>query len=146
MKLRKLFALLFIILALVLGVLFFLEIDFPIDLQGYFDSEYYGQFGPLAICIELLIAGFYLFVKHTKANFALALFGFTAILDPIFNLVGLFTSLVPVYAMILFVVAALVSLWLAFTNTFQLGRISFIGALLSFAMGTAIELFFNYLV
>ena len=146
MKLRKLFALLFIILALVLGVLFFLEIDFPVDLQGYFDSEYYSQFGPLAICIELLIAGFYLFVKHTKANFALALFGFTAILDPIFNLVGLFTSLVPVYAMILFVVAALVSLWLAFTNTFQLGRISFLGALLSFAIGTAIELFFNYLV
>ena len=146
MSIRKLIATLFISLAGTMGVLFFLEIDFPVDLQGYFDSEYYSQFGPLAICIELLIAGFYLFVKHTKANFALALFGFTAILDPIFNLVGLFTSLVPVYAMILFVVAALVSLWLAFTNTFQLGRISFLGALLSFAIGTAIELFFNYLV
>jgi hypothetical protein len=142
---RKIIASVFIILALVLGGIFFLQIAFPNELQGYFKSEYYSQFGPLAICIELLVAGMYLFIKHPKANFALALIGFTAILDPIFNLVGLFTSLVPIYAMILLVAAALVSLWLAFTNTFNLGRISFIGALASFAMGTAIELFFNYI-
>lgn len=128
-----------------LGVIFFLDISFPMELTGYFKSEYYSQFGPLAICIELFIAGIYLFIKHPKANFALALFGFTAILDPIFNLVGLFTSLVPLYAMILLVATALVSLWLAFTNAFQLGRISIIGALASLAMGTAIELFFNYI-
>ena len=142
---RKITASIFVALALVLGIIFFLEIRFPTELTGYFKSGYYGQFGPLAISIEFLIAGVYLFFNHPKANFALALFGFTAILDPIFNLVGLFTSLVPIYAMILLVVAALVSLWLAFTNTFNLGRISFLGALISFLLGTAIELFFNYI-
>ena len=142
---RKIIAVIFILMALVLGTLFYLKINFPKEIGGYFNSEYYGQFGPLAISIELLIAGVYLFIKHPKANFTLALFGFTAILDPLFNLAGLFTSLVPVYAMILFVAAALLSLWLAFTNTFNLGRISFLSAFFSFLLGTAVELFFNYL-
>ncbi len=146
MRIRNLIAFLFIVIAVVLGTLFFLKINFPKGLEGYFKPDYYNQFGPLAICIELLIAGIYLFKKHSKTNFALALFGFTAILDPVFNLTGLFTSLVPTYATILFVVMALVALWLSFSNTFQMGRISLRAALLSFAMGTAIELFFNYLV
>jgi len=72
------------------------------------------------------------------------LFAFTALLDPILNLVGLFTSSLPVYAIILFLGSAIVSLWLAFTNAFNLGRISFAGALGSFLPGNAIELFFNY--
>jgi hypothetical protein len=143
MKNRKIFAIILIIVAFVFGVKFFLEVEFPIGLEAYFKREYYGQFGPLAICIELLIAGIYLFVKHSKTNFTLALFGFTAILDPIFNLIGLFSSMVPLYATIIFVCCALLSLWLAFTDTFKLGRISFIGALISFILSNAVELFFN---
>jgi hypothetical protein len=46
--------------------------------------------------------------------------------------------------MILFVCCALVSLWLAFSNAFNLGRITFIAAFGSFILGTAVELFFNY--
>lgn len=143
MKTRKILAIIFIIIAFAFGVKFFLEIEFPIGLEDYFKKEYYGQFGPLAISIELLIAGVYLFVKHSKTNFTLALFGFTAILDPIFNLIGLFSSMVPLYTTIIFVCCALLSLWLAFTDTFKLGRISFIGALISFIVGNAVELFFN---
>lgn len=143
MKNRKIFAIIFIIIAFAFGVNFYLEIEFPIGLEAYFKKEYYGQFGPLAICIELLIAGIYLFVKHSKTNFTLALFGFTAILDPIFNLIGLFSSMVPLYTTIIFVCCALLSLWLAFTDSFKLGRISFIGALISFILGNAVELFFN---
>ena len=144
-KRRKLIALIFIALALVLGTVFYLDLDFPSDLGGYFKKEYYGQFGPLAIAIELLIAGFHLFAHHKKANFTLALFGFTALLDPFFNLVDLFSSQVPTYATVLFALCALVSLWLAFTNAFKLGRISLGSALWSFFLGNVIELFFNYL-
>ena len=143
MRKRKLIAALFIGIALVLGTLFYRAINFPILLEGYFKPSFYNQFGPLAISIELLIASYYLFIKHSKANFALAVFAFTALLDPIFNLTGLFSSLVPVYATILFVLCALVALWLAFTNTFALGRISFLAAFGSFVLGTLIELFFN---
>lgn len=143
MKNRKILSISFIIIALIFGTIFFLDIKFPIGLEDYFTKDYYMQFGPLAISIELLIAGIYLFMKHTKANFTLALFGFTALLDPIFNLIGLFSSLVPLYATIIFIPCALVSLWLAFTDSFRLGRISFIWAFASFILGNAIELFFN---
>ncbi len=160
---RKIIATVFIILALVLGAIFFSQteffsglkdyfkaedynqIDFPTGLKAYFKAEYYTQFGPFAISVELLIAGIYLFNKHPKTNFTLALFGFTALLDLFFNAIGLFTSSVPTYAMFLFVSCALLALWLAFSNTFKLGRISFIGAFVSFILGNAIEFFFNYL-
>lgn len=145
MKNRKIIALVFIILALVLGTIFFTKIEFPTGLEAYFKKEYYSQFGALAISIELLIAGFYLLKKHPKANFTLALFGFTALLDPIFNATGLFTSSVPTYAMILFASCALIALWLAFSNTFKLKRMSFIAVVASFILGGAVELFFNYL-
>jgi len=127
-----------------LGIIFFYKISFPNGLEGYFKGEYYNQLGPLAISIELLIAGIYLFIKHSKANFTLALYGFTALLDPIFNLTGLFTSLVPLYATILFIFCAVIALWLAFSNTFKMGRVSLFGALSSFILGNAVELFFNY--
>ena len=142
---RKMIALIFVAIATVMGAIFFLDIEFPIGLESYFQKDYYNQFGPLAICIELLVAGIYLFQGGEKANFTLALFGFTALLDPIFDLTGIFTSAVPLYATVLFTICAVIALWLAFTNTFNLGRISFVGAFGSFLLGAAVELFFNAL-
>ncbi len=144
MKKRKLISILFISLSLLLGIIFFLDIDYPEDVKGYFKKTYYGQFGPLAICVELFIAAYYLLAGHKKSNFALALFAFTALLDILFNLTGLFISGVPVYAMVLFFVCAIVSLWIAFSNAFNLGRITLVGAITSFVLGNAIEFYFNY--
>ena len=145
MKNRNIIASGFIVIALALGTIFLSEIVFPVGLEDYLKKDYYNQFGPLAIGIELLIAGIYLFLGHSKANFTLALFAFTALLDPFFNMVGLFTSLVPLSAMGLFFCCALLALWLAFSNAFGLGRISFLGAFGSFILGVVIELFFNAL-
>ena len=94
--------------------------------------------------MELFIAAYYLLAGHKKSNFALALFAFTALLDILFNLTGLFISGVPVYAMVLFFVCAIVSLWIAFSNAFNLGRITLVGAITSFVLGNAIEFYFNY--
>ena len=116
MKNRNIVASVFIVVALVLGAIFLSEIVFPVGLEDYFKKDYYNQFGPLAISIELLIAGIYLYIGHRKANFTLALFAFTALLDPFFNIVGLFTSSVPLYATVLFLCCALLALWLAFSN------------------------------
>lgn len=143
MKSIKIIASIFIILALGYGVVSFLKIEFPVGLETYFTKEYYSQFGRIAICVELLIAGLYLFNRNTKTNFALALFGFTVLLDIIFHLLGLFSSLLPIYATVPFLGCAILSLWLAFTDTFKLGRISIIGVLISFVLGNAVELFFN---
>ena len=145
MKARRIIAILFIVIALILGVFFYSKIVFPTEIQAYFRVGTYDQFGPLAISIELLVAGYYLLIDSKKTNFALALYAFTALLDPFFNLTGIFTSLVPTYATILFVVCAIVSLWIAFSNAFGTGRISFVNAFGSFVLGAAIELFFNYL-
>jgi len=145
MKKRKFLASAFIVIALVLGALFYSEIVFPVGIEGYFKTEYYSQFGPLAICVELLIAGIYLFTAHPKTNFTMALFAFTVILDLFFNTIGLITTLVPIYALVIFLCCAVFALWLAFSNAFSLGRISLVGAIGSFILGNAVELFFNYL-
>ena len=140
MKLQKIPATTFILIALWLGFDFYED---PVGLGGYFEKDYFNQFGPLAICVELLVAGIHLFRNHSKANFTLALFGFTALLDPVFNALGLFTTNVPVYGTMLFIFCAIPALWIAFTNTFDLGRISWPKAAGSFALGVVVELFFN---
>ena len=143
MKSIKIIALVFIVLALAFGVISFFKIEFPAGLEPYFTKAYYNQFGPLALCVELLTAGIYLFNRNTKTNFALALFGFTVLLHISFNLLGLFSSLLPMYATVPFLGCALLSLWLAFTDTFKLGQISTTGVLAIFVLGNVVELFFN---
>ena len=144
MESRKILAGLFILTALVLGFIFYSQLEVSKDLGLYFQKETYNQFGPIAICVEMLVAGIYLFSKHKAANFALALFAFTALLDPVFNCIGLFDTNVPVYGTVIFILLALPALWIAFTNTYGLGKISWIKAVLSFVLGVLIELFFNY--
>ncbi len=145
MKKRKTISLLLLIIGLALSVAFISKIEFPQGLEAYFRREYYNQFGPLAISVELLIASYYLFIGHKKTNFTLALFGFTALLDPLFNQIGLFNSIVPLYGTIILSICALLCLWLAFSNTFKLKRLSRLAAIFSVVLGVFIELFFNYL-
>ena len=144
MKKRKIISLLLLIIGIALSVAFILRIEFPQGFEAYFKREYYNQFGPLAISVELLIASYYLFIGYEKTNFALALFGFTALLDPIFNQIGLFNSIVPLYGTILLSICALLCLWLGFANTFNLKRLSRLEALISVILGVIVELFFNY--
>ena len=145
MKKRKIISLLLLIIGIALSVVFILKIEFPQGFEAYFKREYYNQFGPLAISVELLFASYYLFIGHKKTNFTLALFGFTALLDPLFNQIGLFNSLVPLYGTIILSICALLCLWLAFANTFKLKRLSHLAAILSVVLGVFVELFFNYL-
>ena len=145
MKKRTTIALLLLIIGIGLSIAFIMKIEFPQGFEAYFKKEYYSQFGPLAISVELLIASYYLFIGHKKTNFTLALFGFTALLDPFFNLIGLFNSIMSLYGTIILSICALLCLWLAFTNTYQLKRLSNLGAFLGIVLGVIVELFFNYL-
>lgn len=145
MKARVTISLGFVLIGLAFSLLFFAQIEMPTDLRMYFRTGTYDRFGPLAISIEMLVAGCYLLFAQSKANFALAIFAFTALLDPIFNLTGIFTSLVPTYATLLFIFCALISLWISFTDTFNTGRLTLFSAVVSFLFSTAIELFVNAL-
>ncbi len=140
---RKVIATIFIAIALGLGGVFFAAITYPVGLADYFQPAYYTQFGPLAICVELLLAGGYLFGGHRKANFTLALFGFTVLAEVFFNLIGLFPPTIPLYARLILLACSAVSLRLAFTNAYRLGRISALGAVGSFILGNIVEFFFN---
>ncbi len=144
MKKRNSTAIILLIVAVALSIAFLLRIDFPQGFEAYFKREYYNQFGPLAISIELLIASYYLLKGHQKTNFALALFGFTALLDPIFDKIGLFDSIVPFYGTVILLICGLYCLWLAFKNTFKLKRLSRLAAIASVVLGVFVELFFNY--
>jgi hypothetical protein len=144
MKKRKVISLLLLIVGVSLSIAFLLRIEFPQGFEAYFKREYYNQFGPLAISVELLIAGYYLLIGHKKTNFALALFGFTALLDPLFNQIGLFESIVPLYGTIILATCGLFCLWLAFANPFELKRLSRLVAISSLVLGIFVELFFNY--
>ena len=109
MKKRKIISLLLLIISVALSVAFILKIEFPQGFEAYFKREYYNQFGPLVISVELVIASCYLFIGHKKTNFTLALFGFTALLDALFNQIGLFNSIVPLYGTIILSICALLS-------------------------------------
>ena len=95
------------------------------------------------IYVELFIAGIQLMIGHSKANFTLALFAFTALLDPIFKIFGLFTNTIPLYALICLSVCAAIALWMALSNKFGLKKISYPALLGSFIFGLLIDLFFN---
>lgn len=125
-------------------MVFIWNIEFPQGFETYFKREYYSQFGPLAISIELFIAGYYLFKERKKTNFTLALFGFTALFDAVFNLIGLFDSAIPLYGTIIFSICALLCLWLAFSNTFKLSGLTILKATVSIILGVMTVLFFNY--
>jgi hypothetical protein len=145
MKKRNIISALLLIVGISLSVDFLLQIEFPQGFEAYFKRAYYNQFGPLVISVELIIASCYLLIGHDKTNFALALFGFTALLDPLFNQLGVFNSIVPLYGTIILSICALICLWLAFANPFKLKRLSNLAAILGVVFGVFVELFFNYL-
>jgi hypothetical protein len=144
MNKRQAIAITFIIISVFLGTVFFTDIHQPENPGGYFEISYYQQFGPLAICVALFIAGINLFAGQKKSNFSLAVFAFTVLLDIIFHFSGFFASAVPLYAMIIFFVCALIALWISFSNAFNLGKITWRGAIGSIVLSMLIEFYFYY--
>ena len=134
----------YILVGLTLCIIFYPKINYR-DFEAYFQIGFYRQFGQIVIAVELIIAGIHLILKHKKTNFTMALFGFTAVLDPIFNYFGLLSSNVPLYGTILFLIFAVISFWIAFSDAFDSGKISIFNVVLSLILGVVIELFFNSL-
>ena len=143
---RRLLSIAYILVGLTLGAIMYLNIDFTNGLVSYFKIGFYRQFGGIAIAVELIIAGIHLLVSHKKTNFVMALFGFTAVLDPIFSFLGILSSNVPVYGTIIFLCFAVISFRIAFSNEFDTEKISRVSVVISLILGVIIELFFNYYI
>lgn len=144
MEKRKIIASLLLSIGVLLSIAFLLQIDFPPGFGAYFKRDYYNQFGTLIISIELVIGGIYLFNEHIKTNFTLSLFGFTALLDILFNQIGLFDNSMPLYATLIFSICGILCLWLAFTNSFKLRSLTTLKTIASIILSVITELFFNY--
>lgn len=141
---RKIMALILSLIGVLLSIAFFVKIEFPQGFENYFKREYYNQFGPIVISMELLTANYYLFIGHKNTNFALAVFGCTALLDTLFNQIGLLNSNMPLYGTIIFSICALLCLCIVFLNSFKLSRMSILSTIVSVVLSVLIELFFNY--
>lgn len=140
MKNNKIVGIVFSIVAIVFSIVFIQQIDFSIQLESYFKVRYYTQFTPVLISAILLYGGVFLIKRKPKTNFILALFGHEVLEEILFNWIGLTTSNLPIYAMVVFFGIALVSLWIAYSNAFSLKALTFKEVVYSFILGAIISL------
>jgi hypothetical protein len=143
---------------LVLTVYFAAQVNFSIRLESWLSQEYWVQFMPLVSGILLLIAGILSIFERPNANFTLVLFGHTISEEIIFGWLGLtnfsaslFSSIglkninFPDYAIFWFFGLSLISLFIAYTNTLNLRRISLKEGLVAAVIGVVVSFLPNFL-
>lgn len=92
----------FSIIVLVTNGIFIAQTDFSIQLQSYFSLEYCMQFVPLIISLLLLFGGVFLFVNRPNANSTLALFGYAALEEMLFSWLGITSTYLSTYSIVIF--------------------------------------------
>jgi hypothetical protein len=149
---RKIIGITFSIIAVIFSIIFILNSNLSIDFKEYFDFSfksyfslaYLRQITPLIICLILLYGGILLTIKPSKSNPILALFGFTVIEEVVFSWFDVFTIDFPVYVVAVFFCCALLSLWIAYSNTINLKHLSLKEGFSSLTLGTLINVFSYY--
>ncbi|GJM35938.1 MAG: hypothetical protein DHS20C18_49390 [Saprospiraceae bacterium] len=145
MEKRKIIGAGFSIIALVTIGIFIAQTDFSIQLQSYFSLEYCMQFVPLIISLLLLFGGVFLFINRPNANFALALFGYAALEEILFDWLGVASTYLSTYSIVLFFCCAIAALWIAHSNSFNLKRLSYRELIFSVVFGAVESLLPNFL-
>ena len=145
MEKRKIIGAGFSIIALVTIGIFIAQTDFSIQLQSYFSLEYCMQFVPLIISLLLLFGGVFLFINRPNANFALALFGYAALEEILFDWFGVTSTYLSTYSIVLFFCCAIAALWIAHSNSFNLKRLSYRELIISVVFGAVESLLPNFL-
>ncbi len=145
MKMRKIIGTGFSTIALVTIGIFIAQTDFSIQLQSYLSLEYWKQFIPLVISLLLLFGGISLFVNRPNTNFALALFGYAALEEILFSWVGITSTYLTTYSIVLFFCCAIAALWIAHSNSFNLKRLSYTELIISLVFGAVESLLLNFL-
>lgn len=107
----------------------------------YFKPQYYLKFSLLIISVMLLNASFLLFKSAKGANLSLAIFGYTVLEEIMFDLLGLTTVNMPLFAYVVLFVCAVPSVWVAHSNTFKTEKLSIKGLIISLVIGALESLF-----
>lgn len=152
MAARKIIGITFLIIAVLFSVIFVIQSNLSIDFKDYFDLslksyfslEYLRQITPLVICLILLYGGILLIVKPTKSNPVLAIFGFTVLEEIVLDWLDIITINFPAYVIVVFFCCALLALWIAYSNTINLKRLSFKEGVSGLILGTLINAFSYY--
>ncbi len=132
---RKTTSVLLGIVSVSLIVYFFMITELRVELSTYFKSEYYLKFSLLIISAMLLNATLLLFRGAKGANLALAIFGYTVVEEIIFDLTGLTSVNMPLFAYIVLFVCALPCIWIAHSNTYNTEKLSIKGLAISLVIG-----------
>ena len=153
MAARKIIGIVFSVIAIQFSITFLVQSDLNINLKEYFDStlksyfslSYFNQILPLILCLILLYGGVLLIIKPKKSNPILALFGFTVLEEFMLGWFGIISIDYPTYIVVIFFSCALLTLWIAYSDTINQKRLSLREGITSLIMGTIINAFSNYL-
>jgi hypothetical protein len=152
MAARKIIGITFSIIAVLSSVISITQSNLSFDFNAYFDFSlksyfslaYLRQITPLVICLILLYGGILLIIKPSKSNPVLALFGFIVLEEVIFNWLDIVPINFPTYIVVPFFSGALLAIWIAYSNTINLKRLSFQEGITSLILGTLINVFSYY--
>ena len=133
---RKIIGIVFLVASLITFSTFITRTEFSIQLQAWMSFKYYIQFVPYFISIMLFYSGLYLIRKNPKSNFAMAIFGYTIFELVALDWIGVLPNNLGTTATILFGCCAIVALWLAHANSFNLKRLSLPEILISILIGS----------
>lgn len=154
MATRKIIGIVFSVIAILFSTIFLIQSDLNFNLKEYFDYSfksyfslsYFNQILPLIHCLILLYGGILLIIKPTKSNAVLALFGFTVLEEVVFSWFGLISINFPIYIIAIFFSIALLSLWIAYSDSINQKRLSFKEGISSLILGTIINaIIYNFL-
>ncbi|MFT4848391.1 MAG: hypothetical protein ACI83B_000922 [Sediminicola sp.] len=143
MAARKIIGYTFSIIAVLFSLIVLINSDVNIDfkeyfyfsIKSYFSLEYLRKITPLIICSILLYGGIILILKPPKINPVLALFGFTVLEKIAFSWFDIIAIGFPVYVVAVFFCCALISLWIVYSDTINLKRLSLKEGVFSLILG-----------
>lgn len=142
---RKTLSIIFGAVSIGLIVYFFSIKQFKVEFQMYFKPEFYLSFSIFIISVMLLDASISLYRNSERSNLALAIFGYTALLEILFDLIGVTPQNLPLFTYFLLLVCAIPCIWIAHTDTYETGKLSRLGLAISLAIG-AIESLISIMV
>jgi hypothetical protein len=139
----SLFGMALILCGIGLAVIFSSSARIDPDPSVWLTPNYYSQFLPVAVSAMLLLCGVFLVFARSKANFNLAVFGHTASEEAIFNWLGFTKTSLPLWALWIFFILAIVMLWISYTNVLNQKRLSVSEALFGIIFGALLVILPN---
>ena len=134
-----------VVVGLMFSVHSLFSVRFDPNPSVWFSASYYVQFIPLYIAVTFLLCGLFVVLGYSHVNVYLAVFGHATSEEILFSLIGLTTSPLPVYAMVIFLPFSFLALWVAYMNTLEKKPVSVVEAIFGIVFSTAFIILPRYM-